>query len=73
MGALLLIVPGRAAFGSVLLAGVMVGAVGAHLSAHLNVLHTAPTAPLVLFALTALIAWGRRSRLAGLAAGHVRD
>jgi putative oxidoreductase len=69
LGALLLIVPGTAAFGSVLLAGVMVGAV----VAHLTVLHTAPTAPLVLFALTALIAWGRRSRLAGFVAGNVRD
>ena len=61
-GALLLIVPGRAAFGSVLLAGVMAGAV----VAHLTVLHTAPTAPLVLFALTALISWGRRTQLAVL-------
>src|SRR6266849_1999491 len=69
LGALLLIVPGTAAFGSVLLAGVMVGAV----VAHLTVLHTAPTAPLVLLALTALIAWGRRSRLAGFVAGNVRD
>src|SRR6266852_5791962 len=59
LGALLLIVPGKTAFGAVLLACVMVGAV----VAHLTVLHTAPTAPLVLFALTALIAWGRRSQL----------
>src|SRR5712691_2043151 len=69
LGALLLIVPGRAAFGSVLLAAVMVGAV----TAHLTVLHTAPTAPLVLLALAALISWGRRSQLAGLVAGHARD
>ena len=69
LGALLLIVPRKAAFGSVLLAGVMVGAV----VAHLTVLHTAPTAPLVLLALTALISWGRRSQLGGLVAGHVRD
>ncbi len=62
LGALLLIVPGRAAFGSVLLAGVMAAAV----VAHLTVLHTAPTAPLVLFALTALISWGRRTQLASL-------
>ncbi len=62
LGALLLILPGTAAFGAVLLAGVMAGAV----VAHLTVLHTAPTAPLILFALTALIAWGRRSQLAGL-------
>src|ERR1700737_1277640 len=62
LGALLLIVPGRSAFGAVLLAGVMVGAV----VAHLTVLQTAPTAPLVLFALTALISWGRRTQLASL-------
>src|SRR6202162_886811 len=62
LGALLLIVPGKAAFGAVWLACVMAGAV----VAHLTVLHTAPTAPLVLFALTALIAWERRSQLAGL-------
>ena len=61
LGALLLIVPGRTAFGAVLLAGVMAGAA----MAHLTVLHTAPTAPLVLFALAALIAWERRSQLAG--------
>lgn len=62
LGAALLIVPSKAAFGAVLLACVMAGAV----VAHLTVLHTAATAPLVLFALTALIAWGRRSQLTGL-------
>jgi putative oxidoreductase len=62
LGALLLIVPGKTALGAVLLACVMAGAV----VAHLTVLHTAATAPLVLFALVALIAWGRRSQLAGL-------
>jgi putative oxidoreductase len=61
LGALLLIVPGKTAFGAVLLACVMAGAV----VAHLTVLHSAPTAPFGLFALTALIAWGRRSQLAG--------
>jgi putative oxidoreductase len=62
LGALLLIVPGKTPFGAVLLACVMAGAV----VAHLTVLHTAPTGPLVLFALTALIAWGRRAQLTGL-------
>src|SRR6266849_5541102 len=62
LGALLLIVPGKTAFGAVLLACVMAGAV----VAHLTVLHTAPTAPFVLFTLTALIAWGRRSQLVNL-------
>jgi putative oxidoreductase len=59
LGALLLLVPGTIAFGAVLLACVMAGAV----FTHLTVLHTAPTAPLALFAVTALIAWGRRSQL----------
>ena len=62
LGALLLIVPGKTVFGAVLLACVMAGAV----VAHLTVLQTAPTAPLVLFGLTALIAWGRRTQLARL-------
>ena len=64
LGALLLILPRRTAFGAVLLACVMAGAV----VAHLTVLNTAATVPLVLFALTALIAWGRRTQLAGLLA-----
>jgi putative oxidoreductase len=62
LGALLLIVPGKTAFGAVLLACVMAGAV----VAHLFVLHTAPTPPLVLLALTALVGWGRRPQLAAL-------
>ncbi len=62
LGALLLIVPGQSAFGAVLLGCVMAGAVVTHFA----VLHTAPTAPVVLLALTALIARGRRSQLAGL-------
>ena len=62
LGALLLIIPATVAFGAVVLACVMAGAI----VAHLTVLHTAPTAPLVLFALTALIAWGRRSQVADL-------
>ena len=62
VGALLLIVPGKIAFGAVLLACVMAGAV----VAHLTVLPTPATVPGVLLALTTLIAWGRRSQLAGL-------
>jgi putative oxidoreductase len=61
LGALLLLVPGKSVFGALLLASVMAGAI----VAHVTVLHTPPTAPLVLFALTALIAWGRRSQLVG--------
>ena len=48
LGAVLLVVPGQAALGAVLPACVMAGAV----VAHLTVLHTAATVPLVLFALT---------------------
>jgi uncharacterized membrane protein YphA (DoxX/SURF4 family) len=62
LGAFLLLVPGRTAFGAVLLACVMAGAV----IAHFTVLHTAATIPLVLFVLAVLIAWGRRSQLAGV-------
>jgi uncharacterized membrane protein YphA (DoxX/SURF4 family) len=62
VGAVLLVVPGKTAFGAVLLAVVMAAAVVAHLA----VLHTAATAPLVLFALAAVIARGRRSQLTGL-------
>jgi len=62
VGGVLLVLPGKTAFGAVLLACVMAGAV----VAHLTVLHTAATVPLVLFALTVLIAWGRRSQLTGL-------
>jgi len=66
LGALLLIVPGQAAFGALLLVCVMAGAI----LTHLTVLDTAPTAPLVFFALAATIAWGRRSQLAGLLGVH---
>ena len=62
LGALLLIFPGLAAFGAVLLGVVMAGAS----VSHVTVLDAVPTAPLVLLALTALIAWGRRSQLARL-------
>lgn len=66
LGAVLLIVPSQTAFGALLLLCVMAGAI----LAHLTVLHTAPTAPLVFFALAAAIAWGRRSQLAGLLGVH---
>jgi putative oxidoreductase len=62
LGALLLLVPGKIAYGAVLLACVMVGAVVAHLA----VLHTPPTSALFLLVVVALIAWGRRRQFAGL-------
>ena len=62
LGGLLLVVPGKTAYGAVLLACVMVGAVVVHLA----VLHDAATVPLALFGLLGLIIWGRRSQLGGL-------
>lgn len=62
VGALLLLVPGKTAFGAVLLACVMAGAV----MAHLTVLTAPATSALVLLVLAVLIAWGRRSQLAGV-------
>jgi MYXO-CTERM domain-containing protein len=62
LGALLVIVPGKTAYGAVLLACVMAGAVVAHFA----VLHTPPTAAFFLLVLVALIAWGRRRQLGGL-------
>jgi putative oxidoreductase len=61
-GAVLVVIPKTRSAGAVLLATVMVGAT----ATHLFVLHNAPTAPLVLLALTAFIAWGRRGELAAL-------
>jgi len=63
-GAVLLLVPALAGFGALHLAGVMSGAVVAHLA----VLHTPPTAPLVLLTvLTAIVFLRRREVAAGLA------
>jgi putative oxidoreductase len=61
LGALWLLVPGKAVFGAVLLACVMAGAI----MSHLTVLTTPVTPALVLLASTVLIAWGRRSQLVG--------
>lgn len=63
-GAVLLMMPRLAGFGALHLAGVMSGAV----VAHLTVLHTPPAAPLVLLAaLTAIVILRRREMAAGLA------
>src|SRR2546427_12732941 len=53
LGALLLIIPGKSAFGAGLLACVMAGGVAGHLTG----LPTAPTAPLLLFAFTRALSW----------------
>ncbi len=60
VGAVMLLVPGLAAFGAALLLPVMAGAV----LTHLFVLGNSPAIPLVLFLALALIAWLRRDRFA---------
>jgi putative oxidoreductase len=58
--AILLFIPGLAAFGAVVLACVMVGAI----LTHLTVLHTPPTGPVVLLVLAVIVLWGRWSQVA---------
>jgi putative oxidoreductase len=53
--AFLLLLPGRAVFGAILLICTMVGAI----LTHFLVLHTPPTGPVVLLILVAIIAWLR--------------
>ena len=59
VGAVLLLVPGLAAIGAVILLPVMAGAV----LTHLLVLGDSPVIPLVLFLALASITWLRRERL----------
>ena len=61
VGAVLLLIPGRAAIGASLLACVMVGAV----ISHLTVLGGSPAAAAGLLVATAAIAWFRRADLPG--------
>jgi len=58
-GAILIVIPRTKFFGAALLAMIIVGAV----LTHLFILHTAPTAPAVLFLLAGIVAWGRRGAL----------
>lgn len=58
-GAILIVIPRTKFFGAGLLGMVMVGAV----LTHLFILHSAPTAPAVLFLLAGIVAWGRRGAL----------
>jgi uncharacterized membrane protein YphA (DoxX/SURF4 family) len=58
-GAILIVIPRTKFFGAALLGMIMVGAV----LAHLFILHSAPTAPAVLFLLAGIVAWGRRGAL----------
>jgi uncharacterized membrane protein YphA (DoxX/SURF4 family) len=59
--AVLLLVPGAAAFGAILLACTMVGAI----LTHLFILHSSPAAPIVLLALVSAIIWLHRGRITG--------
>jgi putative oxidoreductase len=59
-GALLIIVPKTRSIGAGLLAAVMLGAI----TTHLFILHTPPTAPVVLLLLSSFVVWGRRRELA---------
>jgi putative oxidoreductase len=61
-GAALILIPKTRVIGSGLLAGTMLGAI----ATHLFVLHSAPTAPVVLLALVTFVLWGRRAELAKL-------
>jgi putative oxidoreductase len=60
VSAVLLVVPGLAAFGAGLLLCTMMGAIFTHLA----ILHTNPAAPLVLLIAVAVILWGRRRQIA---------
>lgn len=53
--AILLLIPGLAGFGAVLLACTMVGAI----LTHLTILHSPPTGPVILLVLTVIVLWGR--------------
>jgi len=55
-GAVLIVVPKTRIIGAGLLAAVMLGAI----TAHLFILHTPPTAPVVLLLLSTFVVWGRR-------------
>lgn len=57
--AVLLLVPGLAAFGAALLVCTMIGAVITHLA----VVHTSPAMPLVLLVAATVILWGRREQI----------
>jgi putative oxidoreductase len=61
-GAGLILIPKTRVIGAGLLAATMLGAI----VTHLFVLHSPPTAPVVLLAFVSLVLWGRRAELAKL-------
>ena len=62
-GVVLIVVPKTRSIGAVLLATVMLGAI----VAHLFILHTVPTMPVVKLLLSSVVVWGRRRELAHFA------
>lgn len=60
VSAVLLLVPGLAAFGAALLVFTMIGAV----ITHLTIVHTSPAVPFVLLVAVTVILWGRRDQIA---------
>jgi putative oxidoreductase len=62
IGAILILIPSRAVFGALLLACMMVGAV----ITHLTVLPASPIPAVILFALSAAIAWMHRDQVVNL-------
>ncbi len=65
LGAVLLLIPGKSAFGAVILMCVMVGAV----FTHLFVIGGNPALPIVLLIASAAIAWGRREQIRAVQKG----
>jgi uncharacterized membrane protein YphA (DoxX/SURF4 family) len=59
VSAVLLLIPGLAAFGAALMVCTMIGAV----LTHLTIVHTSPAVPLVLLIGCAVILWGRREQI----------
>jgi putative oxidoreductase len=57
--AALLLIPGLAAFGAVLLVCTMIGAV----LTHVTIVHTSPAIPLALLIAGVVILWGRRNQI----------
>lgn len=65
LSAVLLLVPSRAAFGSILVVCTMVGAI----LTHFLILHTSPAGPVVLLIVVAIITWLRREQIRSVLGG----
>jgi putative oxidoreductase len=69
IAAVALLIPSASGFGALLLIPIMLGAIAAHVIVFKN----SPAAPLVLLALAAVVAWGRRDQIRGTLAGKATD